>query len=724
MANGFSWGDDALTLRFEWGDDAPVTIASITAKDGANTVTSVLDHRIPIVELEVAGTGHWIACDKLIHTTLGRDLRYVGHHESEERGIKRLDIDVADASAHVDVTVTYELPEGVPMFRTYATITNTATAADAVAADPTATRDGAPLSVEQVTSWASAFGAPEGQKADLAAWESIEGKYDWLAEGRWHATPLRDYFPVMAQQLTNVDPRGEHRVVSTSTWSTGRFAPLAVMESKRFGLAWLFQIEHNGAWRWDIGEDTEDAYMALTGPTSADHGWAKNLGPGESFTTVPASVALAADFDGVVRAVTAYRRAMRTQPNHIDNDKPRVIFNDYMNTIYGDPTTAKELPLIEAAAKVGIEIFCIDCGWYDDTGNWWPSVGEWLPSTTRFPGKGGMKEVIDAIREAGMVPGLWLEPEVIGVKSPMAAKLPDSAFFQRNGHRVVEQERYVLDLRSPEARRHLDTVVDRLVDDYGVGYFKFDYNVQPGMGTDVDSDSLGDGLLGHNRAYLDWVDGVHRRHPDLILENCSSGGMREDFAQTSRFQVQSTSDQQDFRLYPTIAVTAPMMVLPEQAGSWAYPQSTMGVEESAVNINTTFLGRYFLSGYINRMSDEQRTLVEESIARYKTYVQPVIAHATPFWPLGLPGWNDPVLAYGLAAPDYALVTVWDRDSDGGTVALDLARYAGRDATITPIFPDHGVETWPVHWDAVHGTASVQVPGDGYASRTFLIRPTD
>ena len=721
MTNGFSWGNEALTLQFAWEDDGPVAIAAVTAQspaptqDGsARTVTAVIAHRIPIVELEVAGTGHWIACDKLTHTTLGRDLRYAGHRESGERGVKRLDVELTDAVEHIGVTVTYELPDGVPMLRTYATVTNTA--------DPAAGHDAAPLSVEQVTSWASALGAPEGQKADLAAWESIEGKYDWLAEGRWHTTPLRGYFPVMAQELTNVDPRGEHRVVSTSTWSTGRFAPLVVLESKRFGLAWLFQIEHNGAWRWEISEDTADATVALSGPTSVDHGWAKNLQPGESFTTVPASVALAADFDGVVRAVTAYRRAMRTQPEHIDNARPRVIFNDYMNTIYGDPTTEKELPLIKAAAAVGIEIFCIDCGWYDDTGNWWPSVGEWLPSKTRFPGKGGLKEVIDAIREAGMVPGLWLEPEVIGVKSPMAEKLSDSAFFQRNGHRIVEQERYVLDLRSPEARRHLDTVVDRLVDDYGVGYFKFDYNVQPGIGTDVDSDSLGDGLLGHNRAYLDWVDGVHRRHPDLILENCSSGGMREDFAQTSRFQVQSTSDQQDFRLYPTIAATAPMMVLPEQAGSWAYPQSTMGIEESAVNVNTTFLGRYFLSGYINRMSDGQRTLVEESIAQYKKYVQPVIAQSVPFWPLGLPAWDDKVLAYGLDAPDYALVTVWDRDSDGGTVALDLHWYAGRDATIEPVFPTHGVEAWPVFWDAAHGHAVVQVPGDGHASRTFVIRP--
>ena len=90
-----------------------------------------------------------------------------------------------------------------------------------------------------------------------------------------------------------------------------------------------------------------------------------------------------------------------------------VIFNDYMNTLMGDPTTEKLLPLIDAAAEVGADYFCIDAGWYAE-GDWWNTVGAWQPSTTRFPN--GLGEVIDRIHSRGMVPGLWLEPEVIGVR--------------------------------------------------------------------------------------------------------------------------------------------------------------------------------------------------------------------------------------------------------------------------------------------------------------------
>lgn len=87
--------------------------------------------------------------------------------------------------------------------------------------------------------------------------------------------------------------------------------------------------------------------------------------------------------------------------------------------------------------------------------------------------------------------------------------------------------------------------MDRLVEDLGVGYFKFDYNINPGPGTDVGGISAGAGLLGHNRAQLDWLDGLLDRHPNLIIENCASGAMRSDFALLSRLALQSTRYQQD-----------------------------------------------------------------------------------------------------------------------------------------------------------------------------------
>ncbi len=45
----------------------------------------------------------------------------------------------------------------------------------------------------------------------------------------------------------------------------------------------------------------------------------------------------------------------------------------------------------------------------------------------------GLTQVLDLIRSRGMVPGMWLEPEVIGVDSEVAVSLPDAAFLRRDG---------------------------------------------------------------------------------------------------------------------------------------------------------------------------------------------------------------------------------------------------------------------------------------------------
>jgi alpha-galactosidase len=239
--------------------------------------------------------------------------------------------------------------------------------------------------------------------------------------------------------------------------------------------------------------------------------------------------------------------------------------------------------------------------------------------------------------------GLWLEPEVVGVLSPMAESLPEAAFLQRHGRRVTEHQRYFLDLRHPAARAHLDATFDRLIATFGVGFFKLDYNVTPGPGTDHDAFSVGAGLLEHNRAHLRWVAELRQRSPDVVFENCSSGAMRADFAMLELSDFQSTSDQEDFRLYPWIAAGAPVQMLPEQAGNWAYPQAWMSPEEIAFTMVTGLSGRLYLSGFLHDMSPEQLALVHDAVTVF-TAIRDDIARSVPTWPLGFPQWYDDACA--------------------------------------------------------------------------------
>jgi alpha-galactosidase len=297
------------------------------------------------------------------------------------------------------------------------------------------------------------------------------------------------------------------------------------------------------------------------------------------------------------------------------------------------------------------------------------------------------------------------------VNSEIARQLPADAFFQRGGQFVVEHGRYHLDLRHPAAVKHLDQVVDLLVGELGVGYLKFDYNITVGPGPDTGGLSAGAGLLAANRAQLDWLDAVLDRHPGLVIENCSSGGMRTDYALLSRMQLQSTSDQQGYLRYPPIAAAAPAAIAPEQAAVWAYPQPEFSAGEIAFTMVNAMLGRIQLSGHLNRMSGEQRELVAEAVRAYKESVRPAIARSVPFWPLGLPRWDDSWVALGLRAPGGSHLAVWrrgqDRDADSATVTLPLPHLRGALVTPRVLFPRQAGAK--ADWDPDRATLTVILP---------------
>jgi alpha-galactosidase len=647
---------------------------------------------LPLVDVVTVGEGHIVSSDRLAHTVIGHEARYAYHAESAGDGVRTLELTSCHQPTGLRLTGRFTLFDGIAALRAEVTVTN----------------DGArPAVLRSVTSLELHLGgAVDGVV--------YHGRNDWLGEGRWTAEPACDkLFPQLVTQPSDQAPRGVFRVASSGSWSTGRNLPVGGAASERLGAAAAWQVETNGAWRWEVGEDAAGGYVALSGPTDIDHQWTTVLRPGESFTTVPAAFSLAGDFPSAIGELTEYRRRVRRA--HPDNATMGVVFNDYMNTLNGDPTTAKLLPLVDAAARVGAEIFCVDAGWYDSGGTWWDSVGEWRPSPTRFPG--GLGEVIEAIRGAGMVPGLWLEPEVIGVESPIADKMADDMFLRRHGQRVVEHGRYHLDMRHPGVRAHLDGVVDRLVADLRLGYLKLDYNIDPGAGTDDEADSVGAGLLDHNRAHLAWLDGVLDRHPGLILENCASGGMRADFAMLARLQLQSTSDQQDFLLYPPIAAAAPLLMLPEQAANWAYPQPGMTDEQTAFCLATSLLGRFYLSGHLDRMDVAGRALVVEATSTAKR-LRPLVRASVPLWPLGLPGWRDPWVALGLDTGGDVLVTLWCRGARE-PATLAVPQFAGGPLAVETLFPRH-LPAWPTTWDASAALLSVAPAPGTVGARVFRL----
>jgi alpha-galactosidase len=585
----------------------------------------------------------------------GARLLFAGKREETTRGGKRLVCAHTEPNLGLRVESIYEAFDGLPVVRRYSRATNQGTS---------------PVGIEFLSS-AMLHGLARPQEYDRELRVHL-AENSWMAKGQWHTLRPSEMGFVENERTS----WSEAQAGSVGSWSSERYLPMAMAENTRLGLTWFWQIEHNGSWYWEISNVSardnyaDDVYAYLGGPDELHSAAWKNLRPGETYETVPVAVGcVRGGFTEGVQALTRYRRAVCLKPR---NNKSRcpVIFNDYMNCLWGDPTEANELPMIAAAAKSGCEYYVIDAGWYAEANeDWSQTIGAWQPSTTRWPH--GLRFVLDQIRQAGMVPGLWLEPEVAGAKSLLAQK-PDDWFLIRHGRRVLKNSRFLLDFRNPEVRAYLDQVIARLVNDYGVGYIKMDYNVDSLQGTEVNADSFGQGLLQHNRAHLAWLDSILNHYPDLVIENCGSGGGRMDYAMLSRLQIQSMTDQEDYLKLPAILVGASAAVLPEQLAIWSYPLANADADQASFNMVTAMMCRIHQSGRLDSLSPEASAQVAEGIRLYKDVLRKHIPAAVPFYPLGTTDVTDfkAPIALGMRSPEQTLLGVWRIDAPATTqVAL-------------------------------------------------------
>lgn len=506
----------------------------------------------------------------------------------------------------------------------------------------------------------------------------------WSNEAQWHTYDIKDIglssMPIKGHNLPDMSNNRFH-YGNCGSWSSCEHLPMGMIKDCETGEIYYYQIEHSGSWEIEIGSAKgEHLYLAMMGPNDESMWW-KNLVPGESFTTVPAAFGVTlGDESDAVAELTKYRREIRRKNR--DDEACNVVFNDYMNCLMGDPTEKNEKLIIDKAAEMGCEYYCMDCGWYDK-GNWWDRVGEWKESLERFPD--GMKSVCDYAHSKGLRMGLWLEIEVMGTACPLAKKLPDDWFFCLHGKRRVDNKRYLLDFRNPEVRAYCADTVDRLIKDYGIEYFKIDYNVTTGPGSDLKSDSYGDALLDHYRYLYGWYKEIYRKHPDIVIENCGSGAQRMDYGMLSLQSLQSTSDQTDTISNSYIAANVASAITPEQAGMWVYPYNDDS-EHVIYNMVNGILLRPYISGLVWNISDDNFELIKEGIKVYKG-IRGDFKYMTPFFPLGFATVSSKTLAYGLVGDNKAFLSIFGPKDNH--IKIDLNCLKRKIETAKIIYPHKG-----------------------------------
>lgn len=113
--------------------------------------------------------------------------------------------------------------------------------------------------------------------------------------------------------------------------------------------------------------------------------------------------------------------------------------------------------------------------------------------------------LLHEFKSSDSTPRVRTGPQSIGVKSKVANQLPPQAIFQQKGRQVVERDRSQLECRHVAVRTDFDKVTNQLLTVSGIGYSKFNQDMEIIQGTAIDTCSTGAAQHSHKQNNLAWV---------------------------------------------------------------------------------------------------------------------------------------------------------------------------------------------------------------------------
>lgn len=260
------------------------------------------------------------------------------------------------------------------------------------------------------------------------------------------------------------------------------------------------------------------------------------LAEGETYTT---PWAIGSWGDGLNELSKRFHDELRARRQH--PRRPRPVTLNTWEAVYFNHDLDTLTKLAERAARVGVERFVLDDGWFrgrrDDTAG----LGDWYVDADVWPD--GLGPLIERVRGLGMEFGLWVEPEMVNLDSDLAREHPDWILRGRDELPVPARQQYVLDLAHPDAWQYLLDRLDALLAEYDIAYLKWDHNRDL---LEAGAADTGRARVHENVAALyRLLAALKRRHPGLEIESCASGGARVDLGileHTDRIWTSDTLD--------------------------------------------------------------------------------------------------------------------------------------------------------------------------------------
>ena len=564
----------------------------------------------------------------------------------------------------------------------------------------------------------------------------------WQGEAQWNHFAFKDVNLVPTTTHFN---HKDFRIQSIGSWTTCRNYPMIILEDTETKKSFYLEVEPAGSWEIGIGNHNtgfaEDGCIAVEANCcNIDHdGWYVELESGEEFIAQPCVYGYTdGGFEEAVRELNAYKR--ETSLVKFKNNTIPVVYNCYMDGIFSNPRTENLIPLIDKCAVLGVDVFCVDAGWFrSDKPNSKNAIGDYNIAEDRFEGY-GLKGIFDYMKSKNIIPGIWIEAEC--AQEGDAYYMSEKCIGKRNAL-PLGNKRAFFDFRDETVRKYFTKLIDMLYL-MGVRYIKNDYNQCTGYGFSNYGEACSKESADSVLATLSFFDEIRVMHPDLVVENCGSGGMREDNNTLKHFALQSTSDQELHYRTTSIASGSIAVMPPEKAGIWAltYPCYCNGEsdkpfndkalwdmkrakmadgEESVYNMANAMIGNLYLAGRIDACDELNENLIKEGIAIYKNDSEFILG-ANPIWPTGTFKLCDKgVFSTGLIGKENnkILLYVWKIDTKETHTEIDLSKWVKTNAEVNLHYPKNDGKC-DFAFNNISKKLKVNMPDYKYSARIFEI----
>jgi alpha-galactosidase len=227
----------------------------------------------------------------------------------------------------------------------------------------------------------------------------------------------------------------------------------------------------------------------------------------------------------------------------VGKERP-IIVNNWEAT-YFDFNQKKLLAITKKAKKLGIELFCLDDGWFARRNDDYSSLGDWYYNKKKLPS--GVQGICKKINKLGLDFGIWVEPEMVNTDSDLYREHPEWAVQLPYKKPALGRNQLVLDFSQIAVQDYIIDTLTNLLNSAPIKYVKWDMNRNMtdlySSGLEVDEQAAFSYLfiMGLYRV----LDVITNRFKDVLFESCASGGNRFDLGMAYYMPQTWTSDNTD-----------------------------------------------------------------------------------------------------------------------------------------------------------------------------------